>query len=661
MALVYIVFSIFDYLAYLLLDFAYLIYHIDCLCAPIESESTDLNFALNTMALSEESIPKLYPSSTPLSNGNDRNPTVIQATSTPPPPPPPALPDISTSTPIETPWYYKRSTGSESEEEEEDTNNGNDDYDDYYQDDGETIQKTPSPNKLKGYRFNNQLDFASTPLNPSCTLSFSSPMNKLNQLHLESQLDMDGFEEEHLIEQGEEEEEEDDDDDDEYSLGNKTITTHESESESEQGESNEINIKHFEPKYISSRRKRLHLESPDMMVLTPNVNYKNNVNDKNDVNDITYGNDMSICNTTSTTTNTTATNTSAFKFSFSNISDSTPCPRQPKRKRLKFKHELTRNILDLNYAKKSILSQPLSFPLYNDGGEGELPNEKYCYDNDDENNSGISSGSTDNKSINSKLESTPISQSTPASLRASSPPPLQQQQQQKPRAQPQPQPQQTSSSSKSGQEYGETINGYKFVKPKNSMNNTKLPQFKYETPINNNRYHQLCQGYNSNNYQIMNELPVTAAGLMPHGDEDDDDIHIGDRRIGDPYLNLLRDDDNHCDQETHDDGNQLREIYFKENRLPLPTPYFYQLKSLSVDQILALINYENLLKFYETILNGDETLYELLKQERIRWHPDKWIGKLNQKNEMIMDVDYELTIKMVDSISQTINSIIESL
>ena len=75
-------------------------------------------------------------------------------------------------------------------------------------------------------------------------------------------------------------------------------------------------------------------------------------------------------------------------------------------KRLKFKHELTRNILDLNYAKKSILSQPLSFPLYNDGGEGELPNEKYCYDNDDENNSGISSGSTDNKSINSKLEST---------------------------------------------------------------------------------------------------------------------------------------------------------------------------------------------------------------------------------------------------------------
>ena len=43
-------------------------------------------------------------------------------------------------------------------------------------------------------------------------------MNKLNQLHLESQLDMDGFEEEHLIEQGEEEEE-DDDDDDEYSLG----------------------------------------------------------------------------------------------------------------------------------------------------------------------------------------------------------------------------------------------------------------------------------------------------------------------------------------------------------------------------------------------------------------------------------------------------------
>ena len=105
------------------------------------------------------------------------------------------------------------------------------------------------------------------------------------------------------------------------------------------------------------------------------------------------------------------------------------------------------------------------FPLYNDGGEGELPNEKYCYDNDDENNSGISSGSTDNKSINSKPESTPfpvntsitesfIATSTTATTTT------------KPRAQPQPQPQQTSSSSKSGQEYGETINGYKFVKPK---------------------------------------------------------------------------------------------------------------------------------------------------------------------------------------------------
>lgn len=598
-------------------------------------ESSDLIFA-STMALSEESIPKLYPNSNRLSSGNIRDSTTIQASSTPPPP------DISTSTPIETPWYHKRSTGSETDEDDDDNKDSDDDDDDdYYQDDGETIQKTPSPNKLKGYRFTNQFDFASTPLNLNCTLSFSSPMNKLNQLNLESELDIEGFEEKHLKEQQDEE------DDDEYSLGNKTITAPESESDFDQYE--EIDIK-FEPKYISSRRKRVHLESPDMMVLTPNINYKNNINEKNDFND------MSICNTTTTTTTNTSTiSASAFKFSFSNTSDSTPCPRQPKRKRLKFKHELTKNILDLNYAKKSILSQPLSFPLYNDGDE--LSNERYC--NDDENNSGISSGSTDNKSITSKLESTPISQSTPASLRASSPPPP-------PQPQPQPPKQQSS-----GQEYGDTINGYKFVKPKSPTNNTKFPQFKYETPLNNNRYHQLCQDYNSNNYQIMNELPVTAAGLMPHADEDDDDIHIGDRRIGDPYLNILRgNDDNDNSINNNNNANdhgsiintQLREMYFTENRLPLPTPYFYELKSLSVDQILPLINYDNLLKFYETILdeNENETLFDLLKQERIRWHPDKWIGKLNQK-EMNVDVDYELTIKIVDTISQTINSIIESL
>ncbi|EMG50075.1 hypothetical protein G210_4910, partial [Candida maltosa Xu316] len=447
-------------------------------------------------------------------------------------------PDLITSTPTKTPWYHRKLTSSSDDEDDDDAFNN----------------RTPSPSKANIH----QIDFSSTPLysGSNSTISFSSPMNRLNELHLES---------EQQAQEDEDDEDDDDDDYDEFSLGNKTITTH-SESDSED---NENDLKNFTPKYINTR-KRVHSESPDVMMSTPNNHNKHNSTDNTMTGTSISGHKMSICNTT---TNNSSVSSSIFKFSYSNTSDSTPCPRQPKRKKLKFKHDgSNKNILDLSYAKKTTISDPSDIPIYND--DDNEPSEE------------VDDGS--NLSSSSKIESTPISQSTPASSRASTPPLAAKQQQQQ---------------QQSHTEYGEAINGYRFVKPQ---------QYKYETPINNNRYSKLRESYNSKNYQIMGELPVTSAGMMM---EEGENVHVGDRRINDPYLMTP------MEQKTV----RLRELYFKEVRLPLLPPFFNQQDNLTHEKVLTLINHDNLVKFYENVISADENMLDLLKRERIKWHPDKWV------------------------------------
>lgn len=537
------------------------------------------------MTLIKSSIPKLqhpnHDESETNRNSKQASSSVI-TTSTP-----------ELNTPTRTPWYNKRYICSDDEE---------DDFDEV---NNESHDKTPSPKKSQVLE--HQFDFASTPLNPNSTVSFVSPMNKLNALHLESQIASSSD-----IENDVQIQDHDDDDDeyDEFSLGNKTITNHsDDEEEEEEDDEEEDMINQFTPQYISSRKRSL-LESPDMMMLTPNQN--SHISASSNCN----FNKLSIYHNSSNNT-TTNTSGSGFKFSFSNITDSTPCPRQPKRKKLKFKRQnsqdSSRNILDLNFAKKTILSEPLTIPSYN-----EEPNDEI--DNDDD--------SSSKSAQSSKLESTPISQSTPASLRASTPP--------------LPSLQQPTRKNQEHEEYGEIINGYKFVKPK------ILPQFKYETPMNNSRYHQLRDTYNSNNYQIIGELPITSAGIMDENPEDED-IHIGDRRINDPYLTI---------PSIKQSFDQLRQLYFNEVRLPLLPPYFYQLNELSTQTIMLLITSENLLKFYQSILLENEELLDLLKQERIKWHPDKWVGKFK---DVQSSNEYPFNLQVVDLISQTINGLIESL
>ncbi|KAI5962227.1 uncharacterized protein KGF55_003303 [Candida pseudojiufengensis] len=515
-------------------------------------------------------------------------------------------------------WYHKGVTSSDYEEDSENSEDHNSSHNKITWRpeslDFESMEKTPSPKKTLDLNHQNFLSYASTPLNHA--ISFLSPMNKLNNLHLESEIiddkqddylrdneeSDDGknviFEEYNKNDSGDEndeEEEEDDDDDDEYSLGNKTIANNSDDDNSD----NAFQIS--PPKYISKKRRMN--QDTDIRMSTPNT--------------ISHESKMSICNT-----NISSTNDSSLKLSFS-TNDSTPCPPQPKRKKLKFKQTSTTNILDLNYARKTSLQDMPPIPIHHDQPEEE----------DDENEEKQYSSSF-NK-INNELSSTPISQSTPSSSRASTPP------------LPSTHPANETSSLNS-------INGYKFVKPKQ-----RLPSnYRYETPINGNKfesfnsgnnnnnnakYNQLRDSYNKQDYHIIGEIPITSAGLM---NEEDEDIHIGDKRINDPYITPELD--------INDNENEVIKFeYYNKLKLPLISPYFFY-EIVETNKLLEIINQTNLEKFYKIILNNsNQSMLELLKQERIKWHPDKWIGRL--KNEKYV------TIEVIDQLSQIINSMIDSL
>lgn len=481
------------------------------------------------------------------------------------------------TTPEKKQIWYKRKILSSDIDETDDTEYGQSADDNG--DASDSIEKTPSPRKP----IQNFFDFVSTPINPDSTVSFLSPMRMLNDLHLKSQVfDDDETGNDVIIEASHgiaetihEQVGEEDDVNDENSIGNKTMINNSDESEDD--------FPISPPKFIN-RKKRMHLDAIGSRIVTPIMQQDSH---------------MSICNTTNTSHN------SSLKFSFS-TNDSTPCPPQPKRKKLKFKHASTENILDLNYARKTSVQELPQRP--------ERPLQAFDDDDDDADDGKNNSNSFDK---HNDLESTPISQSTPTSLRASTPP--------------LPPPPPTAPT----QEYGPTINGFKFVRPRPNSS-----QFKYETPINGNRYAQMRNSYNRQNYSVVGELPVTSAGMM-----DEEGVHVGDKRINDPYLTPQ------TAPPTTTLNERLRFEYHNKMKLPLLPPHFDQ-DDLSTEQILHLITQDSLKKFYNLIAEG--SMLDLLRQERIKWHPDKWVGKLKQYP------DGNITISVIDRLSQTINALIDN-
>lgn len=483
------------------------------------------------------------------------------------------------------------------------------------------------------------------------SVSFLSPMKKLDNLHLESELDLD--EGENHDELGNQTVVGESDTDDEYGpvYGE---DYEESSSGATGGTPSESNGHGRQPPRYVNRRKR-HLDSPlDIDMETPRQAQMTNTSVRGD---------MSICLNNSTN--------NTFKLSFSN-SDSTPCPVQPRKKsKLKFKGspsqqqtpsqtKLTKvkHLLNFENSIKTSVSQnpimnKLSAMTNHDNDAWTHDDEEDEDDEDDylPRDSLISSPqqtSTLNTTVNSNqnIQSTPISQSTPANSRPPTP-------------------------SHSPQvpimdEFGDSINGYKFVKP------TRKPQhayYNYQTPTNKIlRSQELKTSYNRNEYdthsagnlnngkyKIVGDLPMSSAGLM---DEAEVDLHVGDKRINDPYLQAV--------SETNSDQERIsiRNLYFQSfnssdlSQLKLPLLTMFRANTMSTEEIVKLINdRQPISSFYEYIKSEDEDVLDLLKRERLRWHPDKWVSKLRlhlPKENLVINK------QVIDSLSQSLNSIIEN-
>jgi hypothetical protein len=255
-----------------------------------------------------------------------------------------------------------------------------------------------------------------------------------------------------------------------------------------------------------------------------------------------------------------------------------------------------------------------------------LDNIYDTYDDEEEEDTKTSSLPT---TLLSNSQSTPISQSTPANSRAPSPP------------------------VENGQKY---LPKYNYTTPLNRTSS----QFNYNNPRNSTTTVKssmiLKQSYNKadfnfEKYSIVGEFPVSSAGLM---DEGDDDVHIGDKRMNDPYLITPQSD---CGTENdsifHTQDCQLRHEYLTSTKLPILPPKFHLQTSLPIAEINDLLTKNNVVKFYSLI--SQDNMKDMLKQERLKWHPDKWISKFKEANELWFDMS------TIHNISQILNVLIEEL
>lgn len=450
------------------------------------------------------------------------------------------------------------------------------------------------------------LTCASTPLHLNKSVLFASPMKRLDKLHLSSAVETekkgseDGGAEtgDNSNDHDDHDDDGDQDDDDHFDVGNQTIIT---KSDSE----NETDILlSTQPSFITQRKRKRLDSSMDVLMSPADLSADHTIPHGS------AGKDMSgiVGNDT----------TDMLRVSFS--SDSTPCPVQP-RKRLKFKdsHDTTpsqpsrvsKPLLNLSSSRKlSATNVPLLSKLNN------------ATDSQDTDCS--SPPADDFSQAKTNLQSTPVSQSTPANSRAPSPALL--------------------------TETSEEVNGYKFVKPD--------PKYKYQTPQSRllpvhtaQHSSRLLNSYHSNDfseisagkYKIVGDFPVTAAGFM---DEEDEEIHVGDKRINDPYLVPSPTSNSPSFSKDTDD---LRNLYMSsDTKLPLLAHFERELGNDEMDELIN--DGSSVPAFYKQIVPDDMVVF--LKKERLRWHPDKWHTRLELS---------PFTKANIDNVSQVINALIESL
>lgn len=473
---------------------------------------------------------------------------------------------------------------------------------------------------------------ASTPLhvNHNKSIMFASPMKRLDRLHLGADyLNTTTNVQDELIRHGNDdnainnihtdeyndyndndnndnEDDENDEDDGDYGAGDQTIhTTSSSDNESDADVGNKTDspgLLDIAPSFIPQRKRKL-ADSPLQMEITPlGANHT-----------IPYGSG----NLTGILANDTCD--SILKVSFSG-SDSTPCPTHP-RKKLRFKKTSS--------SDDSTPSQPSKIrkPLLNISGSRKLSASEVplihklndAQDDVDESVRSLSGFSAAPMNLNS----TPISQSTPANSRTPSP----------------------------CIPYGNTengVNGYHFVK--------LSAGFSYRTPQTRpsatyEASQRLINAYvaddypqQNGNYEIVGEFRASAAGMM----EEVEDLHVGDKRINDPYaMPSLQSHENH---ENHDHLELRHRYMMVSNKLPLLQHFE---RDLTKHEMITYINdKKSVLAFYEYIFTNepkDEAL-AFLKKERLRWHPDKWVTKFDSST---------FNKEIVDSLSQVINAMID--
>ncbi|CAH6721816.1 hypothetical protein CLIB1444_07S03070 [[Candida] jaroonii] len=140
-------------------------------------------------------------------------------------------------------------------------------------------------------------------------------------------------------------------------------------------------------------------------------------------------------------------------------------------------------------------------------------------------------------------------------------------------------------------------------------------------------------GYTMINREIPNGVDVEYDNENINQPEEES-FDIGNERINDPYLN---------EPEILHDNLEIRNNYMT-NKYKLPL--LIDLPSTK-KEILEVLNSENIYNFFKFIKLPKESLKDLLKRERIRWHPDKWVNE-------------SLDIQFISNISSSINVIIES-
>lgn len=138
--------------------------------------------------------------------------------------------------------------------------------------------------------------------------------------------------------------------------------------------------------------------------------------------------------------------------------------------------------------------------------------------------------------------------------------------------------------------------------------------------------YRLKQLYHRQEYQIVGEFPVTLAGLM---DESEEGVHIGDKRIV-----------------AEDFTAALRDSFLSLSNLPILPPLYYTQDTLKGGELAEALTFDSIKEFYETIA-GDE-MATLLRSERVRWHPDKWVGA-------------NIDLDVVHHVSLVVNSLYQQL